>query len=61
MAANQPSGSCSERTASRNLAMSAGSLSTRKPQPWENPADGARRPLRTMRSTTSGGTGRDVS
>jgi hypothetical protein len=33
----------------------------KKPQPWEKPADGARRPLPTIRSITSAGTGRFVS
>ena len=40
---------------------SAGSLSTRKPQPWEKPAEGARSACSISLSTTSGGTGRSGS
>src|SRR5439155_12593491 len=37
----------------QNRSVSSGPSSTRKAQPWLNPADGARRPLARMRSTTS--------
>ncbi len=60
-AANHPSGPSAGVAAARNLATPAGSSRTRKAQPWENPADGARSPFRRMRLTTSGGTGRSVS
>ena len=40
---------------------SAGSWRTRKPQPWENPADGARSAWLTILSTSSGGIGREAS
>jgi hypothetical protein len=53
-------GVCATRvgTNGQNRARSAGSVSARKAQPCENPADGARSALSSTRSTTSSGRGR---
>jgi hypothetical protein len=60
--ASQPFGAVSAGVlAAQNRSVSGGVSSTRKPHPWENPADGARTAWSTTRLTTAAGTGRSGS